>query len=432
MLKRFFCSALIACSFGAHANDWQQQFFSPTMFNELPASRTVAVDELGFVHLQAFNRRLWSSSYELAHLYTVSAQRQVPWTWGLSQVNRTSQCGVYAKSGQRLDCFETSGFNGDETRLEMRSRYGSQIVWQTTLPSEVKLLDASILNEDMALLVGRLSSPSSDEIGVFRVTSNGIVDVLSVVPACPHPGQVMTSSTLRMLQHENETVLHVKACWNSFGTTELILERFASSTGQWTTLSTRGILHSTRLTHSAINALGEAFALVEHNSGLRELIHNHGFSSQWQSLMVPNLNATVAFLVNDRALAIVSRTSNKHAAGGADTVTRFDLHSPLWPNTQVFDALQEIVPQGHALSSEGELIVVGYPAYYRTRVQSVWQTNRHGKLTTIASLPFSTNEITRGTMHVIGGPNNVAIIARNIELDGGHIGVRVNQYGLPF
>ena len=431
MLKLFVCSALIACSFGTYANDWQQEFFSP-MSNELPASRAVAVDELGFVHLQAFNKQPWSNSYDFAHLYTFNAQGQIPWIWGLSQANRKSQCGVYAKSGQRLDCFETSGFNGDETRLQMRSRYDSQIVWQTTLPSEVKLLDASILNDDMALLVGRLSSPSSDELGVFRVTNNGIVDVLSVVPACPQVGQVMTSSTLRMLQHENETVLHVKACWNSFGTTELILERFASSTGQWTTLSTRSIPHSTRLTHSAINALGEAFALVEHNSGFRELIHTHGFTSQWQSLPVPTLNATVAFLVNDRALVIVSRTSNKHAAGGADTVIRFDLQGPLWPNTQVFDALQDIVPQGHALSSEGELIVVGYPAFYRTRVQSVWQTNRNGKLTTIASLPFSMNEVTQGTTHVIGGPNNVAIIARNIERDGVQIGVRVNQYGLPF
>ncbi len=432
MLKRFFCSTLLACSFGAHADDWQQQFFPPTMFNELPASRAVAVDELGFVHLQAFNRHLWSSSYELAHLYTLSAQGHIPWTWGLSQVNRTSQCGVYATSGQRLDCFETSGFNGDETRLEMRSRHGSQIVWQTTLPSEVKLLDASIPTENTALFVSTLSNPSGDELGVFRAAGSASIDVLSVVPACPQAGQVMTSSRFRMPQQENEKILHVKACWNSFGTTELILERFASSTGEWTTLSTWVIPHSTRLTHLAINALGEAFALVEHHSGLRELIHNHGFSSQWQSLLVPTLNATVAFLVNDRALAIVSRTSNKHAAGGADTLTRFDLHSPLWPNTQVFDALQDIVPQGHALSSEGELIVVGYPAFYRTRLQSVWQTNRNGKLTTIASLPYSMIEITQGTMHVIGGPNNVAIIARNIELDGGHIGVRVNQYRLPF
>ena len=431
MLKQFACSTLLACSFGASANDWQQEFFSP-MSNELPSSRGVAVDENGFVHLQSFNKQPWSNRYDFVHLYTFNAQGQIPWIWGLSQINRTSECGVYAKSGQRLDCFVTSGFNGDETQLEMRSRYSSQIIWQTTLPGEVKLLDASIPVENTALFVGTLSNASGDELGVFRAAGNGTVDVLSVVPACPQAGQSMTASTFRMPRQGNETIRHVKACWNSFGTTDLILEQFVPWTGQWTTLSAWVIPHSARLTHSAMNAEGEAFALVEQSSGFRELIHNHGFGGQWQSLPVPPQNATVALLANDRTVAIVSRTSNKNAAGGADTVTRFDLQGPFWPNMQVFDALQNIVPQGHALSSEGELIVVGYPAFHRTRIQSVWQAGRDGKLTTIASLPFSMNEITLGNTHVIGGPNNVAIIARNIQRDGVQIGIRVNRYGLPF
>jgi hypothetical protein len=431
MFKRFVCATLIACSFGAHAGDWQQEFFSP-MSNELPASRGVAVDDLGFVHLQAFNKQPWSSGYDLAHLYTFNAQGQAPWIWGLSSVNRTSDCGVYAKSGQRLDCFVTSGFNGDQTRLEMRSRYSAQIVWQTALPGEVKLLDASIPAENIALLVGKLTGIGGDELGVFRVSGGGTVDVLSISPACPQPGQVMISSRLRMPAQENGMIRHAKACWNSFGTTDLILEQFVPWTGQWTTLSTWVIPHGTRLTHSAINAGGEGFALVEQNSGFRELIHTHGFSGQWQPLPVPPLNAIVAFLANDRALAIVSRTSNKSAAAGADTVTRFDLQGAFWPNTQVFDGLQSIVPQGHALSSEGELIVVGYPGFSRTRLQSVWQANRYGKLTAVASLPFSMNEVTLGNMHVVGGPNNVAVVARNIERDGVQIGVRINQYALPF
>ncbi|MBN8212473.1 MAG: hypothetical protein J0M09_06095 [Xanthomonadales bacterium] len=185
MLKRLLCSALLVCSFGTHANDWQKEFFS-SMSNELPASRGVAVDDLGFVHLQAFNKQPWSTGYDFAHLYTFNAQGQVPWIWGLTQVDRKSDCGVYAKSGQRLDCFRTSGYNGDNTRLEMRSRYNSYLVWQTTLPSEVELLDASIPTQDEALLVGKLTGPSGDELGVFRIAGYGMIDVLSVAPTCPN------------------------------------------------------------------------------------------------------------------------------------------------------------------------------------------------------------------------------------------------------
>jgi hypothetical protein len=431
MFKRFVCAALIACSFCAHAGDWQQEFFS-SMSNELPASRGVAVDDLGNVHLQAFNRQPWSTAYEFAHLYTINAQGQIPWGWGLTSVDRKPDCGVYAKSGQRLDCFKTAGFNGDETRLEMRSRYNSTILWQTMLPSEVKLLDASIPAENVALLVGALSGTSGDEVAVFRASGSGAVDVLSVVPACPQPGQVLTSSRLRMPAQENDMIRHAKACWNSFGTTDLILEQFVPWTGQWIALSTWAIPHGARLTHSAINAGGEAFALVEHNSGFRELIHTHGFSGQWQPQLAPIQNQIAAFLVNDRALAIVGRSFSKDASASADTVVWFDLQGPLGPNPRTYPALQGITPLGHALSSEGELIVVGYPYYSRTRFQNVWQARRDGKLIEVASLPFSMSETTLDNLYVVGGPNNTAVIARNIECYGAQIGVRVNQYPLPF
>ena len=430
MFKQFLFSAVIACSFCAHASDWQQEFFS-TMSNELPTSRGVVVDELGLVHLQAFNRQPWSTTHELAHLFTINAQGQIPWGWGLTSVDRKSDCGVYAQSGQRLDCFKIAGFNGDETRLEMRSRYHSQIVWQSTIPGEVALLDASIPAENVALLVGTLSSASGNELGVFRISGSGTADVLSVRPACPQPGQVMTSSRLRMPVQENEMIRHVKTCWNSFGTTDLILEQFVPWTGHWTTLSTWVIPHSAALTHSAINAEGEAFALVEHGSGFREVAHTHGFGGQWQPQPAPVQNEIVAFLVNNRALTIVSRSTPKNSATGADTMTRFDLQGPLWPNIRIFPELRDIVPLGHALSSEGELITVGYPAFSRTRIQTVWQAHSSGKLTTIASLPFSINETTLDRMYVIGGPDNVAVIARNIERHGMQIGVRVNQYSLP-
>ena len=33
MLKQFACSTLLACSFGASANDWQQEFFRQCPMN---------------------------------------------------------------------------------------------------------------------------------------------------------------------------------------------------------------------------------------------------------------------------------------------------------------------------------------------------------------------------------------------------------------
>lgn len=81
MLRPFLCTALLACSFGAAAKDWQNESFSP-MTTELPPSRGVAVDDLGYVHLQAFNKHAWSLGYDFVHLYTIGAQGQVPWIWG--------------------------------------------------------------------------------------------------------------------------------------------------------------------------------------------------------------------------------------------------------------------------------------------------------------------------------------------------------------
>lgn len=444
MLKRLLCSALLVCSFGTHASDWQKEFFS-SMSNELPASRGVAVDDLGFVHLQAFNKQPWSGGYDFAHLYTLNAQGQVPWIWGLTQVDRKSDCGVYAKSGQRLDCFRTSGYNGENTRLEMRSRYNSYLVWQTTLPSEVELLDASIPTQDDALLVGKLTGPSGDELGVFRIAGYGAIDVLSVVPTCPNAGQSMTLSRFRMPKQDGESIRHVKACWNSFGTTELILEEFNPHIRQWTALSTWDIAYGEQLLRADINAEGKAFALVEHKDGLRELLRTPIYADQWEALPFPIEGKIAAFLVGPQGLVVASLPPEPEGGslqsdmlayasvqpGGVPmTVGWFDLNA-YWPMMQWFPQLSDVAPQSFALSSQGALIVVA-ASLSQPSSQQLWLASRYGHADNIASLPLAANEIAMDKTYLVGGPNNVATVARTIRRDGMQIGVRVDQYDLPF
>jgi hypothetical protein len=444
MFKRFIFAALIACSFGARANDWQKEFFS-SMSNELPASRGVAVDDLGFVHLQAFNKHPWSSGYELAHLYTINAQGQFPWVWGLSQVDRKSDCGVYANSGQRLDCFKTSGFSGDQTQLEMRSHHNSHIVWQARLPGEVELLGASIAIENEALFVGKLPSASGDETIVFRVPSHGIVEVLSVAPVCPYADQNMTMSRLRMPKQGGETIRHIKACWNSFGTTDLILEEFDTNLGQWTTLSTSSITYGAQLLHAEINAEGKAFALIEHRGGFRELLRTPAYADQWEPLPFPIEGEITGFLVGAQGLVVASMPATSGVGslqidslaftstqtGVVPTVSWFDLNGSYWPMMQWFPQLSDVAAQSFALSSRGALIIAG-TNLSRPAAQQLWLASRYGHVDTVASLPLAAGETAVDKPYVIGGPNNVATVARTIQRDGMQIGVRVNQYDLPF
>ncbi|NOT87104.1 MAG: hypothetical protein HOP03_02865 [Lysobacter sp.] len=444
MLKRLLCSTLLLCSFGTHAGNWQKEFFS-SMSNELPASRGVAVDDLGFVHLQAFNKQPWGTGYDFAHLYTLNAQGQAPWIWGLTQVDRKSDCGVYAKSGQRLDCFRTAGYNGDDTRLEMRSRYDAYPVWQARLPGEVELLDASIPVADEALIVGKLTGPWGDELGVFRIAGYGAINVLSVTPTCPHPGQSMIMSRFRMPKQDSESIRHIKACWNSFGTTELILETFDPYAGQWTALSTWEIAYGEQLLHADINAEGKAFALIEHKDGLRELLRTPVYADQWETLPFPIEGKITAFLVGPQGLVVASLPpapevgsvqldtlayTSVQIGGLPMTVGWFDMNA-YWPMMQWFPQLSDVAPQSFALSSQGALIIVG-ASLTQPNSQQLWLANHHGQVDSIASLPLAANETAVGKTYLIGGPDNAATIARTIRRDGMQIGVRVDQYALPF
>jgi hypothetical protein len=437
VLKTTVCSALLACSFGATANNWEQNFFSP-MQNELPASRGVAVDNLGFVHLQAFNRQRDSEYYYLSHQYTIGAQGQIPWIWGLSQVDRMSDCGVYAASGQRLDCTQTGGPWGDYTRLEMRSRYDSYVIWQTMLPNDVTLLDASIPNENEALFVGRIDGPWGSELGVFRANSYAPPEVLSVAPACPFPGQTLLTTRLRMPDQPGQSIRLVKACWNSFGTTDVIVDDFDTFTQQWNTLAIRPAPFGASVAHATINADGKAFAIIEHDSGLRELLASglifDVIVDDWVPLPLIGNGHISALLANEGTVAVVM-DSNAPSMTDPHSVMWFNLQGGLWPQYTQYPAMAHIDAKRFALSSEGALLIAGSDITQKVASQHLWQANRRGEFGRVAMLPLAVHETPTDTMYLFAGLNNTAIVARNIsaymQFGEPTLSVRVNQYDLP-
>ncbi|MBN8212474.1 MAG: hypothetical protein J0M09_06100 [Xanthomonadales bacterium] len=245
-----------------------------------------------------------------------------------------------------------------------------------------------------------------------------------------------------MPKQDGESIRHVKACWNSFGTTELILEEFDPHTRQWTALSTWDIAYGEQLLRADINAEGKAFALVEHKDGLRDLLRTPVYADQWETLPFPIEGEIAAFLVGPQGLVVASLPTAPgigsvqldtlaYAPGGIPTtVGWFDLNA-YWPMMQWFPQLSDVAPQGFALSSQGALIVVA-ASLSQPSSQQLWLASRHGHADSIASLPLAANEIAVDKTYLVGGPNNVATVARTIRRDGMQIGVRVDQYDLPF
>lgn len=432
MIRPMLCTALLACTFGANAADWQREFFSP-MTNELPVARGVAVDDLGFVHVQAFNRQPWGTGYDFAHQYTFDAQGQMPWMWGLSMANRKSDCGVYAKSGQRLDCMVYSGWSGDETRLEMRARDSAQVVWQTVLPAEVELLDAGIVQENVALFVGRIAGPAGIELGVFRASGYGPADVLSVTPVCPMSGQAPTHSRFRMPGSAGESIRHLKACPTGFGTTELIVETFDANGGQWIPLAQWSLPFGADITHAALNADGKAFALILHDDDSRALLSSDTFEDRWMSMPLPIQGNVAAFVANARALAIAVEGASPDVVD-IESVIFFDLQGGFWPQFAPTPVLSNWNAEAFALSSEGALLIAGNQPQFPQTSHHLWRVDRFGQYQPIAPLTLAANETTTEPPTLRASADNAVVIARTIVRDeffgNPQTGIRVNRFDL--
>ncbi|MFZ5637512.1 MAG: hypothetical protein ACOY82_13115 [Pseudomonadota bacterium] len=438
MTQRFVRSLLLASSLsvfacGAQAADWQREFFSP-MTNELPATRGVAVDDLGYVHVQAFNRQPWSTDYDFAHLYTFDAQGQTPWMWGLAMANRKSDCGVYAKSGQRLDCLVYAGWSGDETRLQMQAAGGSQTLWQTFLPAEVELLDAGIAEQNVALFVGHIVGPAGVELGVFRASGYGPADVLSVMSVCPMSGQAPAISRFRMPDAPGESIRHIKACPTGFGATELIAEQFDAISGQWTTLSQRSLPFGAQVTRAEINADGKGFVLVDHGNGMREVLASGIFGNMWFQMPIPGDGEIAAFFANEDALVIAVEGAAQDRID-VESVIRFDIQNGFWPQFTPTPMLATQDAEAFALSGQGALLVAGKSPTLPQTSHHLWQIDRFGMFQPVAPLTLAANETTNEPPTLRIGPNNVVVVARTIvreEFFGEpQIGLRVNQFDLP-
>jgi hypothetical protein len=219
----------LTTSLNLQASAWDTEFFSPLQ-NELPPAHGVVVDELGYTHLQVFNRKPGDSNYFQAQLYTLNSAGQAPWMSGLQSIEHKSDCGVFAKYGQRLDCFEPTGFVGYPTTLVMRSPNSAKVVWQSELPVGQSLLDASITQENVALVVGKGFSRDRNLIQVINIDSNGAQTFLGETRACP-TGAEWIDSKLRMPKNTGETIRELRTCRNSVGT-ELSVNTFDPAIGK--------------------------------------------------------------------------------------------------------------------------------------------------------------------------------------------------------
>jgi hypothetical protein len=473
MIKVALLSTLLTFSFGATAANWQQEFLSPQT-NELPSARGVTVDDQGFVHLQAYNRFLGNplpnGGFFLAHQYTIRSDGQIPWIWGLSQADRMSDCGVYAKAGQRLDCKRRTGWWGEETHLEMRGTNNSNIVWEKALPGDVTVLNASIPQQDEALVLGRIDSPQpqGSRLGIYRLNAQWPPYILSLGPACAHSGETLLNLRARMPKQPGEPIRVVKACWNSFGSIDLRLEDFDPQSGVWNMRSTWQIPHNTWVTHMEIGPQGQPYVMTQDDNYNRLLLTVPPFTNQWWPMPMPIHGRVDGFFVGDRGLVIVNANPRNQQPGnpylpGPKTEygspkngpphydpPEYGLPEPLpleysiswfdndmfWPIIQHLNQFQDLSPKAFALSNTGDVIMLGSLMYTPMANDLLFLARRDRPLQPFNVLPLQSNETEFGSRYLIGGPNNTAVVARTIarsnqSLGDPQIGIVVNQFDLP-
>lgn len=434
--------ALLLCAGAAHANTWQREFFSP-MSNELPPTRGAVVDDMGHLHFQAFNRQPYATEHTMVHQYTIAADGNVPWMWGLSQANGISDCGVFARGGQRMDCVRRNDWNGEYQLLEMRARHGSHVLWQAPLPAEFVLRDASIPSENTALVVAELDVTGQRELLVLRI-ENGWVNALSTTPACPQWGQTLEVSRFHMPADGNGRIRHAKGCRNSFGTLELTLEEFDADQRLWSSLSNLPLSFDTGIEHLAFGPDGSAFALASDHGG-RTLWTTGNPAQQWSPRWFGFDGRIASFQAGARGLVVAGYSTPAPSAGmdpglpGPDTVGWFDADMHFWPDWQYELAMAHFTPLGFGLSVEGELLFAGRigPAPSHHMVNAI---RRSGMMQQLGILPLAPEETATGTTYLLATPgsgqaNSGVAVARTIRRPGyfgdDEIGLRVDHVPLP-
>ncbi|MBL8300830.1 MAG: hypothetical protein JNN30_21015 [Rhodanobacteraceae bacterium] len=89
----------------AAAADWTQFLGSNPAFPTQLAENGLAVDASGYVAVQTYNRLAWSGKIEFVHEYTLAADGNIPWIWGLVGRGASEEMlpqGVAQQDGRRL------------------------------------------------------------------------------------------------------------------------------------------------------------------------------------------------------------------------------------------------------------------------------------------------------------------------------------------
>lgn len=106
-MKGILSVAMVAAlaSANAGAADWTRFLGSSPYFPTQLAGHGLAIDDAGYVAVQAYNRLEWSGHIEFTHEYTLAADGSIPWIWGLVGRNGSHEIapqGVEQRDGYRV------------------------------------------------------------------------------------------------------------------------------------------------------------------------------------------------------------------------------------------------------------------------------------------------------------------------------------------
>lgn len=139
-------AAFCLASAGINAQTWERVIGNgngSSFSDQLQNADASVVDNQGFIHFQSANRLVYANSPFLYHIYTLNRNNVFPWIWGLEDGRAGEGCGVFARNGNRVDCFKGPGYTplpSDAFRLIKRV-HGSQM-WALDLAPTIVALDA--------------------------------------------------------------------------------------------------------------------------------------------------------------------------------------------------------------------------------------------------------------------------------------------------
>ena len=189
-----------------------------------------------------------------------------------------------------------------------------------------------------------------------------------------------------------------------------------------------------------IGPQGQPYVMTEDDRGVRSLLTVSEITGQWLPVPMPIQDRVAGFFVGHQGLVIVNvRPSGQFSEYLLGPNPEYSIswldNGAFWPDIHHFGEFEDLSVKTFALSSDGDVIVLGSSMHTRTRIDRLLLARRDRQLRLIGMSYLLPNETAVGTTYLIGGPNNTAVVARTITRDQGlgnpQIGVRVNQYDLP-